>query len=94
MDGWIPTRPNATPVGRQVLRNSGALPRIGLTGPPALVAARTYGLTATYMAVMTRRLAGVLLGLSISYPAPRGQSKFVSRSRAGLKMIRAGQNHY
>jgi len=61
------------PVGRQVLRASGALLRVGLTGPPPLVAAA--GLLAPAAArlpFIADRMAGTISGLSICYPAPAG----------------------
>jgi 2-polyprenyl-6-methoxyphenol hydroxylase-like FAD-dependent oxidoreductase len=58
-------------VGRQVLRGCGALLRIGLTCPPALVSARNLlAATVTRTPAAARFLAGVISGLSIAYPAP------------------------
>jgi 2-polyprenyl-6-methoxyphenol hydroxylase-like FAD-dependent oxidoreductase len=60
------------PVGRQVLRNSGALLRL-FTLPPALVPARNVlALAATRIPFLAKRLAGTLSGVSIRYPAPPG----------------------
>ncbi len=61
------------PVGRQVLRTSGALLRLGLTGPRVLSAGRRLLVpAATRIPTVARRMAGGLSGLRISYPAPRG----------------------
>jgi hypothetical protein len=75
--GWAPDRLLDTyhgerhKVGRRVLRDSGALLRIGLTCPPALVPARNVlAYAATRTPVTARLLAAALSGLSISYPVP------------------------
>jgi hypothetical protein len=61
------------PVGRQVLRQSGALLRIGLTGPPPLVDARKLlAAAATRIPFAVRVLAKGASGIAISYRAPRG----------------------
>jgi len=61
------------PVGRQVLRASGALLRVRLIGPRPLVAA-TGRLAPAAMRVpfIANRMAGTFSGLSICYPAPAG----------------------
>jgi 2-polyprenyl-6-methoxyphenol hydroxylase-like FAD-dependent oxidoreductase len=77
--GWAPEglldsyNTERHPVGRHVLRNSGAIMRMVLTGPQGLGAARTLvarGITGTPF--IAERIAGALSGLSISYPSPRG----------------------
>ena len=75
------------PVGRQVLRSSGAMLRIGLTGPPAIAAARNMlAAAATRAPFAPRFLAGALSGLSISYPAPRGAHPLTGRRVADLPL--------
>jgi 2-polyprenyl-6-methoxyphenol hydroxylase-like FAD-dependent oxidoreductase len=60
------------PVGRQVLRTSGALLRLGLTRPHVVGAARTVLAPAvSRIPFITERMAGAVSGLSISYPHPR-----------------------
>jgi hypothetical protein len=91
--GWAPDglldtyHAERHPVGRQVLRTSGALLRIGLTGPPALVAARRLLATAATRTPLSARLAaGTLSGLSISYPAPRGAHPLTGKRVADLPL--------
>jgi len=61
------------PVGRQVLRTSGALLRFALTGPQVLGAARTLlAPVAARLPFVTEYMTGAMSGLRISYPAPRG----------------------
>jgi hypothetical protein len=61
------------PVGRMVLRRSGAMLRIGLTGPALLTRARTLLIGAVAAIPQARNLVGVTVsGIDISYPAPRG----------------------
>jgi 2-polyprenyl-6-methoxyphenol hydroxylase-like FAD-dependent oxidoreductase len=91
--GWAPDglldtyNAERHPVGRQVLRSSGAMLRIGLTGPPAIVAARNIvAAAATRAPFAPRFLAGALSGLSISYPAPRGAHPLAGRRVADLRL--------
>jgi 2-polyprenyl-6-methoxyphenol hydroxylase-like FAD-dependent oxidoreductase len=78
VQGWAPPglldsyQTERHPVGRQVLRTSGAILR-AFTAPRALVPARNV-LTRAVTAVpsLARRLAGVISGEDISYPAPPG----------------------
>jgi hypothetical protein len=91
--GWAPDglldtyNAERHPVGRQVLRSSGAMLRIGLTGPPAVVAARNIvAAAATRAPFAPRFLAGALSGLSISYPAPRGAHPLAGRRVADLRL--------
>jgi 2-polyprenyl-6-methoxyphenol hydroxylase-like FAD-dependent oxidoreductase len=93
VQGWAPDSLLDTyhaeryPVGGQVLRGSGALLRIGLTCPPALVAARNFLASA---AIRNRfaasRLAGALSGLAISYPAARGAHPLTGKRAADLPL--------
>jgi hypothetical protein len=74
-------------VGRQVLRNSGALLRIGLIPPPALVPARNVlALAITRVPFLAKRLAGAISGLSISYPAPPGAHPLTGKRVADLPL--------
>ena len=91
--GWAPDglldtyHAERHPVGRQVLRTSGALLKIGLTGPPLLVAARNIvAAAATRTPFGPRVLAGAISGLSISYPAPRGAHPLTGRRVADLPL--------
>jgi 2-polyprenyl-6-methoxyphenol hydroxylase-like FAD-dependent oxidoreductase len=91
--GWAPDglldtyHAERHPVGRQVLRTSGALLKIGLTGPPLLVAARNVvAAAATRTPFGPRVLAGAISGLSISYPAPRGAHPLTGRRVADLPL--------
>ncbi|HEY2080585.1 MAG TPA: FAD-dependent monooxygenase [Streptosporangiaceae bacterium] len=74
-------------VGRRVLRDSGALLRIGLTCPSALVPARNMLVYAATRIPMTARfLAEALSGLSVSYPAPRGAHPLTGKRVADLPL--------
>jgi 2-polyprenyl-6-methoxyphenol hydroxylase-like FAD-dependent oxidoreductase len=74
------------PVGRQVLRTSGALLRL-LTLPPALVPARNLlACAATRIPVAASRLAGALSGVGICYPAPPGAHPLAGRRVADLPL--------
>jgi 2-polyprenyl-6-methoxyphenol hydroxylase-like FAD-dependent oxidoreductase len=91
--GWAPDdlldsyHAERHPVGRQALRGSGALLRIGLTGPSALVAARNLlALAATRTPFATSRLAGAISGVSICYPAARGAHPLTGKRVADLPL--------
>jgi hypothetical protein len=91
--GWAPPglldtyQAERHPVGQQVLRNSGALLRIGLTSPPALVAARNVlALAVTRIPFLAKRLAGAISGQSISYPAPPGAHPLAGKRVADLAL--------
>ena len=61
------------PVGRQVLRSSGALIRLALIGPGWGRAARTVlGQILMGIPPITDRVAGMISGIGIRYPAPHG----------------------
>jgi 2-polyprenyl-6-methoxyphenol hydroxylase-like FAD-dependent oxidoreductase len=91
--GWAPDglldtyHAERHPVGRQVLRTSGAMLRIGLTGPPIVIAARNLVAAAvTRTPFAPRVLAGAISGLSISYPAHRGAHPLTGRRVADLPL--------
>jgi 2-polyprenyl-6-methoxyphenol hydroxylase-like FAD-dependent oxidoreductase len=91
--GWAPDgllgsyHSERHPVGRRVVRGSGALLRIGLTGPPALVAIRQPLATAVSRTPFAAsRLAGALSGVSISYPGPRGAHPLTGQRVADLPL--------
>jgi len=91
--GWAPDRlldsydAERHAVGRRVLRYSGALLRMGLTCPPALVHARNLLVNAaTRIPVTARLLAETLSGLNISYPAPRGAHPLIGKRVADLPL--------
>jgi 2-polyprenyl-6-methoxyphenol hydroxylase-like FAD-dependent oxidoreductase len=93
VQGWAPNglldtyHAERHPVGRHVLRGSGVLLRIGLTGPPALVAARNLlASAATRIPFIARLLAGAISGLSISYPAPRRAHPLTGKRVADLPL--------
>jgi 2-polyprenyl-6-methoxyphenol hydroxylase-like FAD-dependent oxidoreductase len=75
------------PVGKQVLQQSGALLRIGLTGPPPLVSARNLLAAAvTRIPFTARTLAGAMSGLGIAYPAPRDAHPLTGKRAADLPL--------
>jgi 2-polyprenyl-6-methoxyphenol hydroxylase-like FAD-dependent oxidoreductase len=93
VQGWAPDglletyQAERHPVGRQVLRSSGALLRIGLTSPPALVAARNLlAYAVTRIPFVVNRLAGAISGVSISYPAPAGAHPLTGKRVADLPL--------
>ncbi|MDX6429561.1 MAG: hypothetical protein QOE54_1927 [Streptosporangiaceae bacterium] len=74
------------PVGKQVLRTSGALLRV-LTAPRVLRAARNLvAHSATRLRPVTRRLTGAISGLGIAYPAPRGAHPLTGRRAPDLPL--------
>lgn len=93
VQGWAPdglldtNHVERFPVGRQVLRSSGALLRIGLSIPPALVPVRNLLAHAvTRIPFMADRLAGAISGVSISYQAPRGAHPLTGKRVADLPL--------
>jgi hypothetical protein len=73
-------------VGRQVLRGSGALLRL-FTLSPALVAARdVLASAATRIPFLSKRLAGAISGVGISYPAPPGAHPLAGKRVADLPL--------
>jgi 2-polyprenyl-6-methoxyphenol hydroxylase-like FAD-dependent oxidoreductase len=90
--GWAPPglldtyQAERHPVGRQVLRGSGALLRL-FTLPPALVAARNVlASAATTMPFVASRLAAAISGVGISYPAPPGAHPLAGKRVADLPL--------
>ena len=93
VQGWAPDplldtyQAERHKVGQRVLRDSGALLRIGLTCPPALVPVRNMLLYAVTRVPMTARfLAEALSGLNVSYPAPRGGHPLTGKRVADLPL--------
>jgi 2-polyprenyl-6-methoxyphenol hydroxylase-like FAD-dependent oxidoreductase len=90
--GWAPPglldtyHAERHPVGRQVLRTSGALLRM-LTLPPALVTARNLlASAATTIPFLAKRLAGAISEVSISYPASPGAHPLAGKRVADLPL--------
>jgi 2-polyprenyl-6-methoxyphenol hydroxylase-like FAD-dependent oxidoreductase len=84
--GWAPSwlldsyHEERHPVGRQVLRGSGAVLRFALAEPRWLRAARAGAAwAATRVRPVARRLAGAVSGIDIAYPAPRGAHPLTGR---------------
>jgi len=98
--GWAPPglldsyNTERHPVGQFVLRSSGAMLRLGLAVRPALVPARN-ALTdvAIRIPVLAKRLAGIISGTGISYPAPPGAHPLVGK-RAGDLPLADGRRLY
>jgi 2-polyprenyl-6-methoxyphenol hydroxylase-like FAD-dependent oxidoreductase len=91
--GWAPPglldtyQAERHPVGRQVLRNSGALLRIALTPSPALVPGRNaLAIAVTRIPFLAKRMAGEISGVGISYPAPPGAHPLVGKRVADLRL--------
>jgi 2-polyprenyl-6-methoxyphenol hydroxylase-like FAD-dependent oxidoreductase len=90
--GWAPPglldtyQTERHPVGRQVLRSSGALLRL-FTVPSALVPARNVlASAAVAIPVLAKRLAGAISGVSISYPVPPGAHPLAGKRVADLPL--------
>jgi 2-polyprenyl-6-methoxyphenol hydroxylase-like FAD-dependent oxidoreductase len=82
------------PVGRQVVRGSGALLRLALTGPPALVSARKLLASAAVRTpLVTGRIAHVASGVGVSYPAAGGAHPLVGK-RVGDSRLADGRRLY
>ncbi|MFC4053279.1 FAD-dependent monooxygenase [Actinomadura syzygii] len=84
--GWAPSwlldsyDEERRPIGRQVLRGSGALLSAALVEPRWLRLARTAGVwAAVRVPPVARRLAGAVSGIDIAYPAPRGAHRLAGR---------------
>jgi len=84
--GWAPEglldsyNAERHPVGRQVLRGSGTMLRIGLTGPPPVTGARNLITTlATKIPFAAGPFADAISGIGISYPAPRDAHRLVGK---------------
>jgi 2-polyprenyl-6-methoxyphenol hydroxylase-like FAD-dependent oxidoreductase len=84
--GWAPSwlldsyHEERHPVGRQVLRGSGALLRFALAEPRWLRAARgAAAWAATHYRPVARRMAGAVSGIDTAYPAPRGAHRLTGR---------------
>src|SRR5258708_25376681 len=92
LQGWAPPglvdtyHAERHPVGRQVLRGSGALLRL-FTLPPALVAARNVLASAASRTPFAANwLAAAISGVSISYPAPPGAHPLAGKRVADLPL--------
>jgi hypothetical protein len=92
VEGWAPPglldtyQAERHPVGRQVLRRSGALLRL-FTLPPGLVAARNVLVSAaTRIPFPSKRLAAAVSGVGISYAAPPGAHPLAGKRVADLPL--------
>ena len=75
------------PVGRQVLRGSGAMLRLGLTGPAPVVGARNLVTAlATKIPAAAGLLADSVSGIGISYPAPRNAHPLTGKRAADVPL--------
>ena len=92
-DGLLDTyQAERHPVGRQVLRSSGALLRIGLTVPAAFVEPRNkLAAAALRTSAVTHFLAGSISGINISYHAPRGAHRLTGKRVADLPLASGGR---
>ncbi|MDL4777403.1 MULTISPECIES: FAD-dependent monooxygenase [Thermomonosporaceae] len=87
-DGLLDTyEDERLPVGRQVLRVSGALLRMLLLEPRPLRAVRGAAMVAaTRMPPVARRMAGTVSGIDIAYPAPRGAHRLTGRRAPDVRL--------
>jgi 2-polyprenyl-6-methoxyphenol hydroxylase-like FAD-dependent oxidoreductase len=80
------------PVGRQVLRTSGALLRLALLRPRVLRAARReLGGIATRIGPVADWAAGRLSGLAVAYPAPSGAHRLAGRRAPDVRLAVGGR---
>jgi 2-polyprenyl-6-methoxyphenol hydroxylase-like FAD-dependent oxidoreductase len=93
VQGWAPEGLLDTydterhPVGRQVLRGSGAMLRIGLTGPPPVTGARNLLATlAAKIPFAAGLLADAVSGIGISYRAPGGAHPLTGKRAADVPL--------
>ncbi len=98
IQGWAPPglldtyHAERHPVGKAVLRSSGALVRAALLQSRFERAARdTLAGTALRIGPVARRAAGILSGIGIAYPAPRGAHPLVGRRAADALLAGTGQ---
>ncbi len=96
--GWAPDglldsyHAERHPVGERVLRESGALLKMGLTVPAPLRAARNaLANAATHTPGVTGQLARAVSGIDIRYPAPRGSHPLAGRRVADLPLAGGGR---
>jgi 2-polyprenyl-6-methoxyphenol hydroxylase-like FAD-dependent oxidoreductase len=79
------------PVGRLVLRGSGALLRMALLAPRPLRALRNAaGPVITGIGPVVRRVAGGVSGVAISYPAPRDAHPLVGKRAPDISLTGGG----
>ena len=81
------------PVGKLVLRMSGGLLRVAMTGPRLLPIVRNLAGAALRIGPLARRAAGMVSGIAISYPRPRGAHPLVGR-RAPDVVLDGGSRLY
>ena len=93
VQGWAPEglldtyHAERHPVGRQVLRGSGAMLRIGLTGPAPLTSARNLLMTlATKIPFAAGAAADTISGIGISYPAPQHAHPLTGKRAADVPL--------
>ncbi|MGW0963206.1 FAD-dependent monooxygenase [Streptomyces gelaticus] len=81
------------PVGTKVLRSSGALVRLAMARTPLQRAVRTLAATALSMVrPASGKAIGLISGISIAYPAPRGAHPLTSKRAPDLS-LREGRLH-
>jgi 2-polyprenyl-6-methoxyphenol hydroxylase-like FAD-dependent oxidoreductase len=79
------------PVGRLVLRASGALIRAAVLGPPAARAARdVLARLAVRIPPVRHRMVGTVTGLAVRYPAPAGQHRLVGTRAPDVELTGPG----
>jgi 2-polyprenyl-6-methoxyphenol hydroxylase-like FAD-dependent oxidoreductase len=79
------------PVGATVLRGSGAILRLALVGSTVERAARNAVATAAlHVGPITRRVAGMLSGIGIAYPAPRGAHPLTGKRAPDIPLANGG----
>lgn len=82
------------PVGRQVLRSSGALVRLAMIKSRVGRALRgLIGATALGISPIARKLAGQLTGTGITYPAPRGAHRLAGTRAPDLPLADGTRLH-
>jgi hypothetical protein len=96
--GWAPSglldtyQSERHPVGRQVLRGSGALLRLAMlrSGPARAARQRIVG-PITRIPAINRRIAGAVSGIDVSYAASRGAHPATGRRAADVALAGGGR---
>ncbi|HKS99945.1 MAG TPA: FAD-dependent monooxygenase [Rugosimonospora sp.] len=79
------------PVGRMVLRSSGAIIRLTMIqSRPGRLARNSIGAAALHVGAVTRKISGMISGIGIGYPAPSGAHALVGQRAADTLLAGEG----
>jgi len=98
LHGWAPAdlldsyQAERHPVGRLVLRSSGAIIRLAMIeSRPARTARNVIGGTALKLAPLARKVAGTISGVGIKYAAPHGAHALAGRRATDVPLAGGGR---